>query len=87
MTGFEIKFQIDVGEISFLAAKQTSLDDLFYLEAYCKEPGEESEKRLWNSVHLKAVTESQPEYRFANFGYSEIYRISVIFKTSGIISG
>lgn len=63
LIGFKVKFQMNIGEKNYLAGNQSSLDDLFYLEAYQKETANESFE-YWEDIHLKVISESQPEYRF-----------------------
>ncbi|XP_065204006.1 kinetochore-associated protein 1 [Planococcus citri] len=57
MPGFQPKFQLEVNPVSFLARNQSSLDDLLYLE------GQKKDAETLGSIHLKLVSESQPEYR------------------------
>lgn len=61
-SGLKIKFQIDINEITYLAEQQSSLEDLLYLEShFCED--ENKKEKLFDSVYLKAICESQPEYR------------------------
>lgn len=66
-SGFNIKFQINVDNKSFLIEKQSSIDDLLYLEACCNEEDNVLQRKVFDSVYLKAITESQPEQRLERF--------------------
>lgn len=62
-----MKFQINVTNMCMLclAGGQSSLDDLLYLEAlYTKLDADSSCCKVFHSIHLKIISESQPEYRY-----------------------
>lgn len=70
-SGFKIKFQIDINNITYLAEQQSSLEDLLYLEShYCED--ENRKEKFFDSVYLKAISESHPEYRL--FSPCIVYR-------------
>lgn len=61
-----MKFQISVTNMCMLclAGGQSSLDDLLYLEALYTKLDGDSSCRVFHNIHLKIISESQPEYRY-----------------------
>lgn len=60
--GFNIKFRLDANCSTYLARNQSSLDDLLYLEGQVNKETPADSKAV-SSIHLKVISESQPEYR------------------------